>query len=158
MLYTHVNLSNKRFWILNPNDTGMHHGMCVTHLPWCLSGSLTRGGGENVPGIPPRMHNPLFYVSGKRSMAHCHSASVTKLCWRDDDVRIKCYKAFLLAVFDQLQNVQRTTSLPIDLSQTMARHEKIQNLWIAQKLEKQAISNRDLLLHAVDDTNFIPIP
>ena len=30
----------------------MHHGMCVTHVPWCMSGSLTRGGGEYVPGIP----------------------------------------------------------------------------------------------------------
>ena len=29
---------------------GMHHGTC-THVPWCMSGSLTRGGGENVPGI-----------------------------------------------------------------------------------------------------------
>ena len=23
-----------------------------THVPWCMSGSLTSGGGENVPGIP----------------------------------------------------------------------------------------------------------
>ena len=34
------------------SDPGMHHGMCVTHVPWCMSGSLTRGGGGNVPGIP----------------------------------------------------------------------------------------------------------
>ena len=34
------------------SDPGMHHGTCVTHVPWCMSGSLTRGGGENVPGIP----------------------------------------------------------------------------------------------------------
>ena len=34
------------------NDPGMHHGTCVAHVPWCMSGSLTRGGGENVPGIP----------------------------------------------------------------------------------------------------------
>ena len=34
------------------NYPGMHHGTCVTHVPWCMSGSLTRGGGENVPGIP----------------------------------------------------------------------------------------------------------
>ena len=33
------------------SDPGMHHGTCVTHMPWCISGSLTRGGGENVPGI-----------------------------------------------------------------------------------------------------------
>ena len=34
------------------SDPGIHHGTCVTHVPWCMSGSLTRGGGENVPGIP----------------------------------------------------------------------------------------------------------
>ena len=34
------------------SDTGMHHGTCVTHVPWCMSGSLTRRGRENVPGIP----------------------------------------------------------------------------------------------------------
>ena len=31
-------------------DPGMHHGTCVTHVPWCMSESLTREGGENVPG------------------------------------------------------------------------------------------------------------
>ena len=30
----------------------MHHGTCVTHVPWCMSGSLTCCDGENVPGIP----------------------------------------------------------------------------------------------------------
>ena len=29
----------------------MHHGTCVTHVVWCMSGSLTRVGGENIPGI-----------------------------------------------------------------------------------------------------------
>ena len=33
-------------------DPCMHHGTCVTHVPWYVSGSLTRGGGENVPDIP----------------------------------------------------------------------------------------------------------
>ena len=33
-------------------DPGMHHGTCVTHVPWCMSGSITSGGGENVPGTP----------------------------------------------------------------------------------------------------------
>ena len=35
-----------------PLTPGMHHDTCVTHVPWCMSGSLTRSGGENVPGIP----------------------------------------------------------------------------------------------------------
>ena len=34
------------------SDPAMHHGTCVTHVPWCMSVSLTRGGGENVPGLP----------------------------------------------------------------------------------------------------------
>ena len=34
------------------SDPGMHHGTCVTHVSWCMSGSLTCGDGENVPGIP----------------------------------------------------------------------------------------------------------
>ena len=33
------------------SDAGMHHGTCVTHVPWCMLGSLTCGGGENVPVI-----------------------------------------------------------------------------------------------------------
>ena len=34
------------------SDPDMHHGTCVTHVPWCMSGSLTCGDGENVPDIP----------------------------------------------------------------------------------------------------------
>ena len=34
------------------SDPGMHHGTCVTHVPRCMSGSLTRACGENVPDIP----------------------------------------------------------------------------------------------------------
>ena len=34
------------------SNHGMHHGTCVMHVAWCMSGLLTRGGRENVPGIP----------------------------------------------------------------------------------------------------------
>ena len=34
------------------SDPGMHHGTCVTLVPWCMSRSLTCGDGENVPDIP----------------------------------------------------------------------------------------------------------
>ena len=30
----------------------MHHGTYITHLPRCMSGSLSHGGGKNFPGIP----------------------------------------------------------------------------------------------------------
>ena len=32
------------------SDPDMHHDTCVTHMPWCMSGSLTCGGGGNIPG------------------------------------------------------------------------------------------------------------
>ena len=44
-----------RHWLKRKSifsDPGMHHGTCITHVPCCMSGSLTRDGGENVPGIP----------------------------------------------------------------------------------------------------------
>ena len=34
------------------SDPSMHHSTCVTHVPWCMSGSLTCSNGENVPSIP----------------------------------------------------------------------------------------------------------
>ena len=34
------------------SDPFMHHDTCDTRVPWCMKGSLTRGVGENVPGIP----------------------------------------------------------------------------------------------------------
>ena len=40
------------------SDADMHHGTCVTHVPWCMPGSLTSGvffksvAENNVPGIP----------------------------------------------------------------------------------------------------------
>ena len=48
------------------SDPGMQHGTGVAHVPWCMSGSLTRGGGENVPGIPGACatHNFTYLVRG----------------------------------------------------------------------------------------------
>ena len=51
------------------SDTDMHHGLCVTHVPWCTNGyfcSLWRG---NRSQHYRRMHSPQFYVSSKRPMA-----------------------------------------------------------------------------------------
>ena len=47
------------------SDPGMHHGMCVTHVPRCMPGSPTGGflwngeNGENVPGIPGACATPF---------------------------------------------------------------------------------------------------
>ena len=60
------------------SDPGMHHGTCVTHVPWCMSGSLTHGGGENVPGIPGACahRNFAYLVRGP-----CHDLYQQPLRW-----------------------------------------------------------------------------
>ena len=52
-------------------DPDMHHGTCVTHVSWCMPGSITSGffwfrwrGTRSRHSR--RMRNPQFYVSGKR--------------------------------------------------------------------------------------------
>ena len=55
------------------SDSNMHHGTCLTHVPWCMPGSLTssfiwsRWRGKRSRHSR-RMRNPQFYVSGKRPM------------------------------------------------------------------------------------------
>ena len=50
------------------SNPGMHHGTCVTHVPWCMSGALACGGRGKRSRHSRRKHNPQFYVSGKRPM------------------------------------------------------------------------------------------
>ena len=56
------------------NDPDMHHGTCVTHVPWYMPGSLTGGflwspwWGKHSRHSR-RMRNLRFYVSFKRPMA-----------------------------------------------------------------------------------------
>ena len=53
------------------SDTDMHHGTCVTHVPWCITGSLTscilwsRWRGKRHSRC---MRNTQLYVSDKRPM------------------------------------------------------------------------------------------
>ena len=55
------------------NHPDMHHDTCVTHVPWCVPGSVTRGflwswwrGKRSWHSR--RMCSPQFYISGKRHM------------------------------------------------------------------------------------------
>ena len=48
------------------SDPGMHHGTCVTHVPWCMSEPLTPRRRVKRSRHTRRMRNPQFYVSGKR--------------------------------------------------------------------------------------------
>ena len=71
------------------SDPDMHHGTCVTHMPWCMPGSLTSGlfeigGEESFPGIPGACTSRIFtylvkgpcnviapHQNAKGSWCHC---------------------------------------------------------------------------------------
>ena len=56
------------------SDPGVHHRTCVTHVPWCMSGSLTHGGGENVLGIPGACATRNFTYLAR---GPCHDVTMT---------------------------------------------------------------------------------
>ena len=60
--------------LLGGSDPDMHHGTCVTHVPWCMSGSLTSGflrsrWRRKRSRHSRRMRSTQFNISGKRPMA-----------------------------------------------------------------------------------------
>ena len=74
------------------SDPGMHHGTCVTHVPWCMSGSLTFGDGENVPGIPGACTSAILriwqeaHVLGRRQAIICTSAEIFLIGYLETNV------------------------------------------------------------------------
>ena len=69
------------------NDPGMHHGTCMTHVPWCMSGSLTCGDGENVPGIPGACTPAILRIWQESHWrdSHEHISSEFQLIWKAFD-------------------------------------------------------------------------
>ena len=71
---------------LRISDPDIHHGTCVTHVPWCMPGSLTSGflwsrwRGKRSRHFR-RMRNQQFYVSGKRPMATNFRHRRTQSSW-----------------------------------------------------------------------------
>ena len=68
-----------------------------THVPWCMSGPLTRDGGENVPGIPgacttrncthlvggPWLHVVHIDTVGNYINVKRYSKTNTRMLWND---------------------------------------------------------------------------
>ena len=97
------------------NDPGMHHGTCLTHVPWCMSESLTRSGEENVPGIPGACTtcNFTYLARGPRQLC-CNG------CWRP------CGQAWLI----HDANCAPIYDVFYSLSDDQTPH-----LWISRNLE-----------------------
>ena len=62
-----------RHWLqrkLLVSDPGMHQGACVTHVLWCMSGLLNRGGGKTFPTFPAHAQPAILRIWQE---AHVHS-------------------------------------------------------------------------------------
>ena len=72
------------------SDPDMHHGTCVTHMPWCMPGISSffwsQWRGKTFPAFPAHAQ-PAIYISGKRHMASTLAAAVGgKVClWVSND-------------------------------------------------------------------------
>ena len=90
------------------SDPDMHHGTCMTHVPWCMSGSLTRGGGETFSACPAHAHLQ-FYVSVKRLMIYGMYITWPAL-WLTSVVESLC---FIMQHRPKLQPAYPTLPLPL---------------------------------------------
>ena len=44
------------------SNPGMHDGTCVMHVPWCMSGLLTPGGGGTFPAFPAHAQPSILHI------------------------------------------------------------------------------------------------
>ena len=64
------------------SDPGMHHGTLVTRVPWCMSGSLARGDGEKVPGIPGACAPAMLRIWQEAHGCGCHNSTKGPVNWK----------------------------------------------------------------------------
>ena len=97
-------------WVSDPD---MHHGTCVTPVPWCMPELLTNGSLWNRwqgkrSRDSRRMRNPHFFVSGTRPMAD--NASCLRCCQYRRDGPSQIAKPFGLMSNRYRSNACRSTS------------------------------------------------
>ena len=78
------------------SDPGMHHGTCDTHVPWCMPGSRTPGGGENVPGIPGACATRNFAYLVRGPLVLVHGTHWSK--WTNEGYRKKLVEMSLWSI------------------------------------------------------------
>ena len=94
---------------LRVSDPDMHHGTCVTHVPWCMPGSVTscflwsRWRGK----LSRCMRSPQFYASGKRLIIS------RELHWSNVNIQLSAFimwSDLTLYCTQNYSNLERTNS------------------------------------------------
>ena len=105
------------------SDSGMHHGTCVTHVPWCMSGSLSRGGGENVPGNPGACAT-LNFACLARGPCVTKEKELGHMTPRDNGKQYTCNHSVPLEALVQIKRFTLTTF--VYLSLIFVRHNRLE--------------------------------
>ena len=93
------------------SDPGMHHGTCVTHVLWCMSGSVARGGGGNRSRHSQRMRNTQFYVSGKWPMEKNYRWHQSMDATSDTNRNCQCVFGDMECVYDDKALIKMTDDI-----------------------------------------------
>ena len=94
------------------SDPCMHHGTCVTPVPWCMSGSLIRGGGENVRGIPGACTTRSFTYLARSPSIRVNTSIIWKINW------IYHNKIFFMWCINLRENAPMSTENVVIVTQT----------------------------------------
>ena len=65
------------------SDPGMHYGTCDKHVPWCVSGSLTGGGGETFPAFPAHAQPVILRIWQEAHSTYNGSYRTVSIHWAD---------------------------------------------------------------------------
>ena len=110
----------------------MHHGTHVTHVPWCMSRSLTGGDGENVPGIPGACAPAIM-----RIWQEVHWVNSHQRCQR----RLRLQKLFTTSTVAAVTRLSQTRII-IMLLFTLCRIPRQSHYW---NTERPKICAQDLI-------------
>ena len=98
------------------SDPGMHHGTCVTHVPWSMPGSLTGGfllsrWREKRSRHSQRLRNPQFYVSGKRPMTCAQTWRISFGCGMELESPLRRLLRWNWKIKDELKHSKTTDTI-----------------------------------------------
>ena len=123
----------------------MHHGTCVTHVPWCMSGSLTRGGGETFPAFTVHAQPAILQIwqeARGQCLGLCHLTPTRCHPWSTIRSDNRNYQKWEM----QTRNTKERQVAMVDknLISWLYRHDIGQNLRFSHKcLGKQNIKKWD---------------
>ena len=84
---------------------GMHHGTCVTHVPWCMSGSLASGGGEKRSRHSRRMRTRNFPYLVRGPLTRLNLQKLNYSVIAKVMVSIALYPVYVLCCSDSVESM-----------------------------------------------------